>query len=89
METLYQEVAILNAMNRLEEKINNMMQELREKGNTPYLCGIDELAKYMGIGKTAATALKDRKEIPYSQRGRLLWFQKADVEKFIQRNRVK
>lgn len=65
--------------------VDEKIQKVIDHSSSPYLCGIDELAKYLGIGKTAATELKNDKVIPFSQRGRLIWFKKADIDKFIQR----
>lgn len=92
MENLYNDVAIdvvvIKLAEQLENKISKIADEKIKKSidlsSSPYLCGIDELAKYLGIGKTAATELKNDKVIPYSQRGRLIWFKKSDVDKFIQ-----
>ncbi len=68
----------------LDEKI----REMQDIESSPYINGIDGLAKYLGIGLTLAQELKNKKEIAYSQRGRQIWFKKSDVEKFIKRNRV-
>ena len=61
---------------------------MKEVVDSPYVQGIDGLANYLCIGKTIAHELKNSGEIPYSQRGRLIWFRKADIDKFMQRNRA-
>lgn len=68
--------------------IENKIEEIQDRANSPYINGIDGLAKYLGIGETLAQDLKNRKEIPCSQRGRQIWFKKSDIEKFMQQNRM-
>ena len=75
---------LFEKLSMIESKIN----EMQEHTNSPYVNGIDGLAKYLGIGETLAQDLKNRKEIPCSQRGRQIWFRKSDIERFMQQNRM-
>lgn len=68
----------------LETKLEIIQNQIE----SPYVNGIDGLAKYLGVGLTLAQELKNKKEIAYSQRGRQVWFKKSDIEKFIQRNKA-
>lgn len=68
----------------LETKLEIIQKQIE----SPYVNGIDGLAKYLGVGLTLAQELKNKKEIAYSQRGRQVWFKKSDIEKFIQRNKA-
>ena len=68
----------------LETKLEIIQNQIE----SPYVNGIDGLAKYLGVGLTLAQELKNKKEIAYSQRGRQIWFKKSDIEKFIQRNKA-
>lgn len=69
------------------DALSKQMEKMKEHGDSPYVQGIDGLADYLNIGKTIAQELKNSGEIPYSQRGRLIWFRKTDIEKFMQRNK--
>ena len=64
------------------------MEKLAEEKSSPYICGIDGLARYLNIGETVAQEIKNNNEIPCSQRGRKIWFEKKEVEKFMRKNRA-
>ena len=70
------------------DALSKQIEKMKESVDSPYVQGIDGLANYLCIGKTIAQELKNSGEIPYSQRGRLIWFRKADIDKFMQRNRA-
>ena len=81
--------AVINTITmRVIDALKVQMEKMKEEQETPYIQGIDGLARYLGIGETVAQELKNNKEIPCSQRGRKIWFKKLDVEKFIQRHRM-
>lgn len=79
---------ITELTDRLSRIMNEKLEQLLQAESSPYINGIDGLAKYLGIGSTLAQELKNRKEIVCSQRGRQVWFKKSDVDKFMQRNRA-
>ncbi len=79
---------ITELTDRLSRIMDEKLEQLRQAELSPYINGIDGLAKYLGIGPTLAQKLKSRKEIAYSQRGRQVWFKKSDVDKFMERNRA-
>jgi len=87
-QKIYDEAMITELMDRLSRIINEKLEQLQQTESSPYINGIDGLAKYLGVGLTLAQELKNRKEIAYSQRGRQVWFKKSDVDKFMQRNRA-
>ena len=70
------------------DALSKQIEKMKECVDSPYVQGIDGLANYLCIDKTIAQELKNSGEIPYSQRGRLIWFRKADIDKFMQRNRA-
>lgn len=72
----------------LAKLLDTKLEKMQESIGSPYVNGIDGLAKYLGVGLTLAQELKNKKEIAYSQRGRQVWFKKSDIEKFMQRNRA-
>ena len=81
--------AVINTITmRVIDALKVQMEKMKEEQETPYIQGIDGLARCLGIGETVAQELKNNKEIPCSQRGRKIWFKKSDVEKFIQRHRM-
>ena len=81
--------AVINTITmRVIDALKVQMEKMKEEQETPYIQGIDGLARYLGIGETVAQELKNNKEIPCSQRGRKIWFKKSDVERFIQRHRM-
>jgi hypothetical protein len=81
--------AVINTITaRVVEELEKKMEKLAEQQNSPYIFGIDGLARYIGIGETMAQELKNNNEIPCSQRGRKIWFEKKEVEKFMRKNRV-
>ncbi len=50
---------------------------------------LDEVAYYTGIGKSYLYKLTHRKEIPhYKPRGGKIFFNKAEVDQWLQKNRV-
>ena len=81
--------AVINTITaRVIEALEKKMEQLKEQEDTPFVFGIDGLARYLGVGETIAQELKKNKEINYSQRGRKIWFKKSDIEKFMQRNKA-
>ncbi len=81
--------AVINTIiSRVITAVLEKMEQLKEQENSPYVYGIDGLARYLGVGETVAQELKNNKEIPCSQRGRKIWFEKSEIEKFIRRHRV-
>lgn len=49
----------------------------------------DEASKYMGVSKSYLYKLTMRKEIPhYKPLGKMCYFQRAELEEWLQRNRV-
>lgn len=81
--------AVINTItSRVITAVLEKMEQLKEQENSPYVYGIDGLARYLGVGETVAQELKNHKEIPCSQRGRKIWFEKSEIEKFIRRHRV-
>lgn len=81
--------AVINTItSRVIEAVVQKMEKLREQEVSPYVSGIDGLARYLGIGETVAQEMKNNQEIPYAQRGRKIWFKKSDIEKFMQRNKA-
>ncbi len=85
---IYDDAVIAALTERVSKMLDEKIREMQDIESSPYINGIDGLAKYLGIGLTLAQELKNKKEIAYSQRGRQIWFKKSDVEKFIKRNRV-
>lgn len=85
---IYNDAVIAALTERVSKMLDEKIREMQDIESSPYINGIDGLAKYLGIGLTLAQELKNKKEIAYSQRGRQIWFKKSDVEKFIKRNRV-
>lgn len=85
---IYDDAVIAALTERVSKMLDGKIREMQDIESSPYINGIDGLAKYLGIGLTLAQELKNKKEIAYSQRGRQIWFKKSDVEKFIKRNRV-
>lgn len=72
----------------ITEVVERKLEELHERDASPYITGIEGLAKYLNVGTTLAQELKNTKEIPPSQRGRTVWFLKSDVHKFIKKNAI-
>lgn len=85
---IYDDAVIAALTERVSKMLDEKIREMQDIESSPYINGIDGLAKYLGIGLTLAQELKNKKEIAYSQRGRQIWFKKSDVEKFIKQNRV-
>ena len=78
--------AVINTITaKVIEAVEKKMERLTEEQSSPYICGIDGLARYLDIGETVAQEIKNNKEIPYSQRGRKIWFEKKEVDKFMRR----
>lgn len=71
----------------LTSAICGKMEELHERDVSPFINGIDGLARYLNIGTTTAQEIKNNKEIPSFQRVRTVWFKKADADKFVEKNR--
>lgn len=82
------DVVINTITAKVIEALGKKMEELKEQQDSPFVYGIDGLARYLGIGETIAQEIKNNKEIPCSQRGRKIWFKKSDIEKFMQRNKA-
>lgn len=81
--------AVINTITaRVIEALEKKMEQLKEQEDTPFVFGIDGLARYLGVGETIAQELKKNKEINYSQRGRKIWFKKSDIEKFMQKHKA-
>ncbi len=85
---IFEDAAIKQITAELSKTIDSKLEQIQELQFSPYITGIDGLAKYLGIGLTLAQVMKNSKEIPYSQRGRQIWFKKSDVEKFITKNKA-
>ena len=78
--------AVINTITaKVIEAVEKKMERIAEEQSSPYICGIDGLARYLDIGETVAQEIKNNKEIPYSQRGRKIWFEKKEVDKFMRR----
>ena len=55
-----------------------------ETGQTEYLMGVEELAKFLGIGRTYAYRLLAEGEIPCARIGRLRRVRRTDVDRFVE-----
>ena len=65
--------AVINTITaRVIDAVEKKLNRLAEEQTSPYICGIDGLARYMGIGETVAQEIKNNKEI----------------EKFMRKNRA-
>jgi excisionase family DNA binding protein len=51
---------------------------------TEYLMGVEELAKFLGIGRTYTYRLLAEGEIPCARIGRLRKVRRTDAEKFVE-----
>jgi len=51
------------------------------------LMNIDELSQYLGMKKSSLYSMVERREIPFYKIGRLLRFQKEEVEMWLQERR--
>lgn len=81
------ELLIAEITKSLSRCIERKLEELHEKEVSPYINGIEGLAKYLNIGTTLSQELKNNKEIPSYQRGRTVWFKKSEVDRYIEKNR--
>jgi predicted DNA-binding transcriptional regulator AlpA len=45
-----------------------------------YIYGLQNLAKFLGIGVTTAWSLKKQGRLPYYQAGKKLYFKKSEIE---------
>ncbi len=45
-----------------------------------YIYGLQNLAKFLGIGITTAWSLKKQGRLPYYQAGKKLYFKKSEIE---------
>ena len=81
--------AVINTITaRVIEAVEKKMEKLAEEKSSPYICGIDGLARYLNIGETVAQEIKNNNEIPCSQRGRKIWFEKKEVDNFMRKHRA-
>lgn len=71
----------------ITEVVERKLEELHERDTSPYINGIDGLAKYLNIGTTLAQELKNEKAIASYQRGRTVWFKKSEVDRFVNQNK--
>ena len=85
---IYDDAVINTITSRVIDAITQKLEKMKEQESSPYVSGIDGLASFLGIGETLAQEMKNKNEIPYSQRGKKIWFKKSEIEKFMQRHRV-
>ena len=57
------DVVINTITAKLVEALGKKMEELKEQQDSPFVYGIDGLARYLGIGETVAQEMKNNKEI--------------------------
>ena len=81
------ELFIQEVRNSITEAVERKMEELHDRDTSPYITGIDCLAKYLGIGLTHAREIKSSEAFPCYQQGRTIWFKKAEIDKFIEKQR--
>ncbi|MBL7819940.1 MAG: helix-turn-helix domain-containing protein [Saprospiraceae bacterium] len=73
---------ILNRFNRLEKLLTE--RNIQEKE----FLNVDEACQYLGIKKSTLYKLTHTRKIPYfCPEGKLIFFQKADLNEFLMRNR--
>lgn len=74
-----------------QEEIKNVAAELADKVifTTKEVLTSDEVARYMGISKSYLYKLTMRREIPhYKPMGKVCYFNRKELEEFLQSNRV-
>jgi excisionase family DNA binding protein len=59
-----------------------------EQPQTPIFLKVHEIARRLGVGKTALYSWLSRGDIAYNRVGRAIRIQEADVETFLARTRV-
>ena len=83
-----QEILIQQVGDIITEVVERKMEELHDRDISPYITGIDNLARYLGIGQTRAQEMKNSKVFPCYQEGRTIWFKKAEIDKYITKPRL-
>ena len=74
-----------------QEEIKNVAAELADKVifTTKEVLTSDEAARYMGISKSYLYKLTMRQQIPhYKPMGKMCYFNRAELENWLQNNRV-
>ena len=77
------EAVIADITNMLSKVVIDKLEELHDKDVSPYISGIKGLAKYLGVGVTLAQEIKNSHRIPSYQEGRMVWFKKSEVDRYI------
>lgn len=85
---VFKEQIISEVVERVSRLLDEKFEGVEASLASPYVNGINGLARYLGIGESLATQIKNNNEIAYSQRGREIWFRKSDIEKFMSKNRA-
>ena len=49
----------------------------------------EEARKLVGVCQRTWQSMRDRRQIPFSQYGRKIWFRRSDLEKFMKSNLIK
>ena len=69
------------------QEIKNLLQEVQ--GSPKEVLTSDEAARYMGISKSYLYKLTMRQQIPhYKPMGKMCYFNRAELENWLQNNRV-
>jgi excisionase family DNA binding protein len=58
--------------------------EPRKQGSTDYLMSVEELRRFLGIGRTYAYCMLARGEMPTVRLGRALRVRRSEVERYVE-----
>ena len=68
-------------------ELKEMIQSL--KAQTKQVMNLSEAASYLGVTETILRGWNEHRKIPYSKPGgKLIFYKKADLDKFIDKNKV-
>ncbi len=75
-------------------RIENLLQNLYHKGNAlesieiaPKILNTQTVAEYLNLSSSCIYKLTSSKEIPHSKRGKRLYFDKNEIDKWVMKNK--
>jgi|SRR5690554_7528370 len=71
------------------DKLYNVITSVQSKETAEEFLSVDETANFLNLSKPTIYAKVARRELPFSKRGKRLYFNKTDLEKYIKDGRVK
>ena len=83
---------IIEQLDRIERKLSEVSSIVENfKFNKPEneIMNLNRLAEYLELSKPSLYSLTSTKRIPHYKRGKKLYFNKAEIDKWISENRIK